>query len=654
MGKLKFSVEYSFPNDRIRVQVGNAVGNWSIRFNGGSFIPFTPSGFYPFVDLNTPADGSYLIEYQDDNGIKKLCDFDVFPLSPTCTIRTYGFSHLLFNASGVNFLSSVPARNATGATFTANVLPFAFSVDGFATKKVGSSVDPNSSTCFPPVETNIPIGNYNVSYRFEGLMSCQTEFATDILNQDILSPLAASFSKTDVTSNGGSDGSIVVSASGGSGSYSYSWADSAVTTATRTGLTLGEYICEITDLVTAETVELTIFINEPAPEPVPDVTPYLEVPSMQSLHFAIENSTDNCSIFETLDNRLFSNQFHPQFIGLSYDQKKCLCDFFNIQVRSNTQNLLIQLHDSCDDSVKDTYNASLILEGLEQVEEYTVRLQDNGSQQTRVYFTGSSVFPFPISEGDSFSLFNSPFGNGDYEVVLLNIDITTGQQYFVINLDYAAESSNPSETADVRFVLDNLPFNIYEFTVDFSAMFIGNYYIKITASNLDESQQVIAKSEPIDLRESHEYTKLIEWANIDNSYDIDYSNNIVHRIRLNTIMFNRMPTAEKEGFRALDGSYVLLSAQPQRKLKANFFNVPPYIHEKLSIILDSDIKRINGMSFTCEEGLEEPEYIEKFGLSSSGAMLEFKWFSTYNKNNIGGINTPSQAFIDTQLGLIKR
>jgi sugar lactone lactonase YvrE len=70
-------------------------------------------------------------------------------------------------------------------------------------------------------------------------------------------------SQTDVSCNGGSDGSATISASGGAGGYTYSWAPSGGTSATITGSTAGVYTCTITD-ASGCTKTQTVTINQPA------------------------------------------------------------------------------------------------------------------------------------------------------------------------------------------------------------------------------------------------------------------------------------------------------------------------------------------------------------------------------------------------------
>lgn len=79
------------------------------------------------------------------------------------------------------------------------------------------------------------------------------------------SPLVATAGpKTNVSCNGGNNGSASVSVTGGTGDYTYSWLPSGGTNATATGLTAGTYEVTVTDSNGCTNAVSDILISEPA------------------------------------------------------------------------------------------------------------------------------------------------------------------------------------------------------------------------------------------------------------------------------------------------------------------------------------------------------------------------------------------------------
>ncbi len=70
-------------------------------------------------------------------------------------------------------------------------------------------------------------------------------------------------SLTNVSCNGGSNGTATISASGGTGTLSYSWAPSGGTAATASGLAAGTYSCTVSDASTCSRVQ-TVTVTQPA------------------------------------------------------------------------------------------------------------------------------------------------------------------------------------------------------------------------------------------------------------------------------------------------------------------------------------------------------------------------------------------------------
>ncbi|WP_245882341.1 putative Ig domain-containing protein [Spirosoma oryzae] len=74
--------------------------------------------------------------------------------------------------------------------------------------------------------------------------------------------VAGTGGQTNVSGNGGNNGSATVSVSGGTGSYSYSWSPSGGTTATATGLVAGTYTVTVTDANSCQTTQ-SFIITQP-------------------------------------------------------------------------------------------------------------------------------------------------------------------------------------------------------------------------------------------------------------------------------------------------------------------------------------------------------------------------------------------------------
>ncbi len=88
---------------------------------------------------------------------------------------------------------------------------------------------------------------------------------TKTQNVTITQPAAISSlvsSQTNVSCNGGSNGSATVSALGGTPSFTYAWSPSGGTAATASGLAAGTYVCTITDANSCTKTQAVI-INEP-------------------------------------------------------------------------------------------------------------------------------------------------------------------------------------------------------------------------------------------------------------------------------------------------------------------------------------------------------------------------------------------------------
>jgi gliding motility-associated-like protein len=103
--------------------------------------------------------------------------------------------------------------------------------------------------------TGLTAGNYTVTVTDAG--GC-TATATVAITQP--TPLTSTGAQTNVSCNGGNNGTATVTPSGGTGPYTYSWTPSGGTGSTASGLTAGNYTCTITDshgCITTRTFTIT-------------------------------------------------------------------------------------------------------------------------------------------------------------------------------------------------------------------------------------------------------------------------------------------------------------------------------------------------------------------------------------------------------------
>jgi hypothetical protein len=106
--------------------------------------------------------------------------------------------------------------------------------------------------------TGLTAGNYTVLVTDAN--SCTLTKTFTITQPTAL--VASVSSQTNVSCNGGSNGSATVRATGGTGSYTYSWLPSGGTAATATGLSAGSYNVTVTD-VNGCTATQTFIITQP-------------------------------------------------------------------------------------------------------------------------------------------------------------------------------------------------------------------------------------------------------------------------------------------------------------------------------------------------------------------------------------------------------
>jgi hypothetical protein len=168
--------------------------------------------------------GTYMVTVTDDNGC-----------SATTGVTIMGANALSISLSVTNITCNGLTDGAATATVTGGTGPYDF---------LWSNMTADDGV-FSSTINNLAAGTYTVTVTDKN--GCIISSSLTITQPAVLT--ASISGQTNVTCNGGSDGSATAAGAGGTPDYSYQWPASAgsQTTATATGLSAGTYSVTVTD-----------------------------------------------------------------------------------------------------------------------------------------------------------------------------------------------------------------------------------------------------------------------------------------------------------------------------------------------------------------------------------------------------------------------
>ena len=232
----------------------NATGSLTITGKRNGVTKFTISGNSPFNQSLALYNGYTLINfatYAGQNNANEI--IDSFVIKTTGNIAYVGLDAMTWQCSAPQIVSSSQTNISCngGSTGTATV------------SASGSGLTYNWTPGNPSGD-----GTASVTGLTAGLWSCTVTNecgASSVVNFAITHPSAVSVSssQTNVSCNGGSNGTAAVSVSGGAGGYTYSWSPSGGTNATATGLAAGNYTVTVTDANTCSSQKSITIIQPP-------------------------------------------------------------------------------------------------------------------------------------------------------------------------------------------------------------------------------------------------------------------------------------------------------------------------------------------------------------------------------------------------------
>ncbi|WP_410503566.1 hypothetical protein, partial [Flavobacterium sp. Root901] len=209
---------------------GDSTGSATVTAAGGTgayTYSWAPSGGTAATATGLSA-GTYTVTVTDANNCQASQSFIISQPSAALTAVSGGQNNVSCNG-GANGSATV---NVTGGT------------GGYT-----YSWAPSGGTA--ATATGLSAGTYIVTVTDAN--NCQTTQNFNILQPNALT--ASIGSQTDVSCNGGANGSATVNVTGGTGAYTYLWAPAGGTAATASGLSAGTYTVTITDTNTCQTTQ---------------------------------------------------------------------------------------------------------------------------------------------------------------------------------------------------------------------------------------------------------------------------------------------------------------------------------------------------------------------------------------------------------------
>jgi hypothetical protein len=244
---------------------GGSNGTLSVNYVTGvppvNFTITSPNGFSATTTTNISLDdGVYTINAEDSIG-QTVTEVVVITEPSDITLSTpTTVNNVSCNGAGDGSISVGTPSGGNGA-------PYTFSWDG---------PTPNPITTSSPILSNIgttarPVGEYTVTIT-DNTNNCETFFTYEVVEPPVLSISLGS--KTNVTCNGGNDGSITVSASGGNpaltpsnGNYTYQIISPSnigpQASPTFNGLAADTYTIVVSDVNSCPSSPINVTLSEP-------------------------------------------------------------------------------------------------------------------------------------------------------------------------------------------------------------------------------------------------------------------------------------------------------------------------------------------------------------------------------------------------------
>ena len=379
-------------------------------------------------------------------------------------------------------------------------------------------------------------------------------------------------------------------------------------------------------------------------------SPIVIISRANSINFSKEEVWDGCSIFENDENTLSCKSL-SKFNHIT-DILFQTCDDTTTQLKSNYETVSAVLKDSSGIGtaltvVKKSTNLNRFqsLDGTYykfREGKLGIYFDDGNTYDEFGAIIGEYTLDGNLPEFAIIGQFISIHNVGTFEIKDILYDETKNKRVIIVDYTYEGVET----IAKVESVYDILPYEIYEFDIDWSSFSVGKYSVTITNTDTVNGT-VIHNSERINLATTHIDTLAIDYSN-NNNKDIFYKYGIKHFIRVPFTRFIAKQSDESE-INITDNNAIVVESTVNELNEIKFDVLSNAVMRKLVVALSCENLFINGTGYV-KDGSVDTENIENTNLHEVTATLIKTNVSYTNfKQGISGVETEVGEFDTPQI-----
>lgn len=392
-------------------------------------------------------------------------------------------------------------------------------------------------------------------------------------------------------------------------------------------------------------------------------SPFLYISEANSLNFILQENINECEgVYSNVTNTFASknNVLLPSCTETLISK----CDpKITSQLKSNFENINVTLRSEV--GVETEVPVVKMSGNINRFQSMDCTIYNYGENQMGVFFTSGNTYAEDGQINGSYAL----NGNLPDFAVLGNYITINGNTYQIKSILYDDRSyiqkrvivleafySGDIASAIIDCYYDVLPYEVYQFDIDFSLLDVGLYDVKVVNSS-ESMDDIIYLTENINVADNHEDTLPIVYYNANNR-DIFYKWKIENFIRVPYLGKSAVPKSESEISLGDNGAYVV-DSRIYKSYEIKFGDHVESIMRKIEIATGCEFVFIAGEGFVGDDALEYERVGETNLYTISKTMVQSGTnYSTRDTGDSGvdadytNFNIP--PFVTDGIGFIKQ